>query len=177
MPLDVESMPNVGTVAITPTCPAARHMANGLWRVKLCRVGPACDLADCIHAHSLSELLPPDERYVSSVQAWAEGVDRWYGQQMTSEQLHIIDYYRQVTPIYDLPVWVHGLRFATEPCLTLYLCDEYMTWDYGLSHDLQMLCRCRTGSLPFLFMPLLWGKLSQRRQLLQCRHRTAPDQE
>merc|ERR1712051_1018351 len=87
---------------------------------------------------------------------WQGGVDRWYGQNMTDDQLSFIQYYHDQTPICDLPQWVHGLMHyysgkQNKRC-------SFMQWDYGLTQDMQLLCGYRRGPLPFLAPEDLWGR-------------------
>ena len=113
-----------------------------------------CTFEDCSFAHQLSELRAPHERDQHYDQAWKEGVDGWYGQIMTKDQISIIKRYLRDTPLRDAPAWVNGLRYATD---AKHLDeDHYIQWDYGLSMDLEMLCNHRRGRVPFEFMPHLW---------------------
>ena len=96
-------------------------------------------------AHSLSELLPPDESARHFPAAWS-GCDRWYGQTMKQAQLNLFQRYHVQTPMSEIPPWAHGLRryygrVDLKP-------DEFMPWDYGLSKDLQLLCHHRRGPIP-----------------------------
>ena len=96
--------------------------------------------------------------------AWRDGVDRWYGQSMTEEQLDLIAKYHQDDPG-EVPPWVYGLRHI----LTGKEWDfaGYLEWDYGLDMDLELLCHHRRGRLPFEFMLHLWHILGARRDRLR----------
>ena len=97
--------------------------------------------------------------------AWREGVDRWFGQTMTSEQLNIINHYSIQTHMSELPQWVYGLRYTT-PGSEYGLYGRYLQWDYGLTMDLELVCHHRGGPLPVEFMPHLWTILTARRERL-----------
>ena len=98
-------------------------------------------------------------------QAWSDGIDRWFGQTMTSQQLNIIHDYSMNTHKCDMPQWVYGLRFIN-PGSEPRLCGRYLQWDYGLSLDLQLLRHHRGGAMPFEFMPHLWTLLHVRWETL-----------
>ena len=70
-------------------------MANdpNVWRVRLCHHGLFCSYQNCGFAHNLSDLRAPNESQRLYDLAWQIGVDRWYGQYLTDEQIHIIQYY------------------------------------------------------------------------------------
>ena len=76
---------------------------DDLWRTRLCKYGPGCKHRGRGFAHGLSELLPPDESRRHYPKVWQGGVDRWYGQNETDDQLSLIQYYHDQTPICDLP--------------------------------------------------------------------------
>ena len=61
-----------------------------LERIVLCKHGTACPYRSrdaCGFAHALAELLPPREVVYSYKGVWSDGVDRWYGQHLTSSLL------------------------------------------------------------------------------------------
>ena len=98
------------------------------------------------------------------LRVWEQGVDRWHGQAMSTEQIVRIREYHDQTPFYEVPTWVYGLRFAMlNKC---YLTDTYLPWGYGLTGDCDLLCRHRRGRLPFFFMPGLWDRLEVRKRAL-----------
>ena len=142
-----------------------KQVAVKLWRCRLCKHGPQCDHRDCVFAHHLNELLPPDETSSHYTQIWeSQGVDRWFGQAMTGDQVDMIQWYYDRTPRGEIPLWVQGLRHNID--MEPYAVDIYLPWDYGLSTDLLLLRRHRRGPLPFTFTPGLWEKLEKRRQVL-----------
>jgi len=60
------------------------------WRTKLCGYGKKCQIDGCQRAHRLSELLPPDEGSERLDSVWRNGVDRWYGQALSHEQINLL---------------------------------------------------------------------------------------
>ena len=52
------------------------------YRCVLCWYDRRCKRETCRYAHSLDELLPPDERVVELPRVWKDGVYRWYGQEV-----------------------------------------------------------------------------------------------
>ena len=83
---------------------------------------------------------------------------------MTRDQLCIIKRYYERTPSCELPQWVHGLAHYYSGRPNQY-CSS-MQWDYGLTQDMELLCRDRRGSLPFVVSEGLWDDLRQRRREL-----------
>ena len=140
----------------------SEQFRRDLWHTRLCRYGPHCSQTNCTFAHRLCDLRAPNEldRFYES--AWLDGVDRWFGQVMTAEQLQIIHEYSIRALICDLHQWLYGLRFIV-PESESRLFGWYLQWDYGLSMDIELLCRHRGGWLPFEFMPHLWTILEVRR--------------
>lgn len=116
----------------------------------------------CHYAHSLRELLPPDETDEIDEGAWDE-CDRWYGQAMTSDQLSRIQQLYMTTPPHCIPVWAHGLRYW---CMKTTLPhDNFLEWDYGLTRDVRELIFYRYGQeSPFEFVEGLWAQLETRRE-------------
>ena len=152
-------------------CAMAQATCEELWRTKLCRHGPDCGRAGCVFAHALSELCPPNEMDRCYTRVWRGGVDRWYGQNMTDDQLRIIQYYYEQTVDREIPQWVHGLIHyysgqENASCGT-------MQWDYGLSNDQALLCRHRRGPLPFAVPEDLWTGFNRRRSPIP-RRRAGP---
>ena len=45
-------------------------------------------------------------------QVWREGVDRWYGQALSDEQINLLLRYYHETPFYMVPSWMHGLLYV-----------------------------------------------------------------
>ena len=141
--------------------------SRDLWRTRLCRHGPTHGIStpSCQFAHSLLQLRPPDERYRLYPKVWDGGVDRWYGQAMTDEQLGLIsDYYKQ-SPYFEIPLWARGLT-----CYDRYGDaddDGDLPWAYGLTMDCDFLVLYRADEqLPFEFAPGLWSLLKHRRSRL-----------
>ena len=159
--------------AIVPMWPIVQmlesdsHYPGKLWRCRLCQHGPQCSrrLSDCDFAHHLGELWAPDETTVHYTQAWrTQGIDRWFGQSMSTEQLRNIRWYHEQTPHYEVPAWVYGLRYMTVD--KQFVTDLYLPWDYGLEADCRLLCRHRRGQLPFSYMEGMWQKLAARKAAL-----------
>ena len=149
---------------------AGSHPVDRLWRCRLCKHGAdhGRHHPECNFAHSLCELLPPDERFEIYPQAWSRGVDRFYGQPMSEEQVNRIKSYHDHTPWHEVPVWVYALRFS-QSLKTSFVIDYYFPWDYGLSTDCQLLCRYRVGGrMPFESMPGLWERLHRHRTHLEA---------
>jgi len=70
--------------------------ASDAWRISLCPLGGECRDENCPLAHRLCELRPPNEAEQLYREIWASGVDRWYGQALSEEQVKIVmDYYEQ----------------------------------------------------------------------------------
>jgi hypothetical protein len=133
------------------------------WHSQLCRHGPFHDRHDCNFAHSWAELRPPEERHHLYDQTWAiGGFDRWYGQTMTDAQMARIKRYFNHTLVHDIPVWCHGLMIISNNVEIHY--GMSLPWDFGLTHDLEMLSYHRSGrKLPFTSMPHLWERLELRK--------------
>ena len=67
------------------------HRQNNpdLWRCQLCDHGPDCSMlknGTCGFAHSLAEVLPPNEKITTYGGVWRDGVDPLYAQQMSDRQ-------------------------------------------------------------------------------------------
>ena len=107
--------------------------------------------------------MPPSEMDTLYPEAWAEGIDRWYGQTMKPEQVQKINWYLGQTQFYAVPPWVFGLRYATtnKRCLS----EMCLPWGYGLDSDCELLSRYRLDrQLPFACMPGLLDKLDARKK-------------
>ena len=62
-----------------------------------------------------------------------DGVDRWYGQEMSDEQLERLKKYYNRTPHWDRPVWACGLhRFFGELQLGAF---SSLPWGFGIWQD------------------------------------------
>ena len=137
-----------------------------LWRTCLCMFGPRCRRRHCWFAHRLCELRAPDESRIPYPLAWAKGVDRWFGQSMTREQVDRIATYYEDTPHGEVPQWVHGLLWMTRG--EQWIGAVCLQWDYGLEMDQHMLRVRRRGSLPFEVMDGLWAAMHTRRVHLRA---------
>ena len=98
-------------IAVLSVSVAMADSVHDLWRTRLCRHGPDCRHPQCVFAHRLCDLRSPNEVHQHYDVAWRQGVDRWYGQAMTPDQLQIIRKYYQVTPPSELPIWGSGVFF------------------------------------------------------------------
>ena len=143
-----------------------------LIRTQLCRFR-GCNRARCDYAHSLWDLIPPDERHALYPKAWAGGMDRWYGQRLTPRQVRTIQAYYRGRDRSEVPTWAHGVRW--------FYGDEFidmeemrffsqLSWDFGLHRDHYALCAGRGGAgpgrhtCPVQGEPGLWEELRARRQ-------------
>ena len=136
-------------------------------RISLCSYGHGHSCVGCSHAHSLSELLPPNERVVRYPEVWDRGlVHRWYGQSLSADALGILVRYWEAAPLVDnRPPWVVGLYLFTQRAE----CCAGMAypWDFGLREDLAMLRRLRgSQELPFRPYADLWDRLEARRAVM-----------
>ncbi len=65
-----------------------------MYRTQLCFNGPTCRRARCHYAHSLGDLLEPDETRLLYTQQWhGHDMDRFSGQSMSGEQIERIRLY------------------------------------------------------------------------------------
>ena len=108
--------------------------ARSLWRIRLCPYGSQCSDWHCAHAHELSELRPPMEAFGRHDQVWREGVDRWYGQALSDEQINLLLRYYHETPFYMVPLWTHGLFYVLRR--QNYVEHLHFPWDYGICSDI-----------------------------------------
>ncbi len=142
------------------------------WRVALCRHGLECkylQAQQCSFAHSLRELRPPFEDHILYDQVWRDGVDRWYGQDLTTEQLNRIKWYWQHTPPHQRPAWAWGLYwFQSNEELGF---EPKLGEDFGLGADVSLMLSLRSGGQrPFRWMPGFWERIEQRGILLELRY-------
>ena len=140
--------------------------APDLWRTQLCRHGPHHAMPRCWFAHKLSELSAPVERRILYTNRWRDmGVDRFYGQRMSDDQVvRIRDYYRR-EPVCDRPLWAHALRLLEQGNEAE--CAYAYPWDFGLARDYDdLLDRRAVRECPFDFYPGLWARLQRRRQAM-----------
>ena len=108
-----------------------------LWRIMLCVHGAKCRRharGVCGFAHGLDELLPPREYDTLYTNCWRDGVDRWYFQQMSAEQLKRIQEVYKVTMPHMRPPWSKGLAtyYGGLPLDSFPDCG----WDFGIWQDL-----------------------------------------
>jgi len=113
----------------------------------------------CSFAHSFVELMPPDERGSMLPEAWTGCyVDRWYGQNMSGQQLERIRFYSEGIEPCELPLWVRGLFWfdafgdivARGGLCPMTLMEACGAWDFDLHADQQMLCfRTVDSAMPF----------------------------
>lgn len=111
---------------------------------------------DCRFAHRLSDLLPPRECRQEYVGVWRDGVDRWYGQDMSVVQLERIKKYYKETHPRDKPVWAYALKwFYAQEQLGMYPMFE---WDFGIWQDALSLQRGRIQDR----LPFVWASVSTK---------------
>ena len=96
---------------------------------------------------------------------WDLGVDRRFGQAMSPGQLARIGRYYARTPFGEHPQWVFGLYHMISG--QGWGAAAFLEWDYGLSMDVELLLRNRSGGVPFEFMHGLWVTMGQRRERMQ----------
>ena len=94
-----------------------------------------------MRAHALEDLLPPVEAVHLFEGRWPVGVDRWYSQDLTEEQLTRILGYYTITPRGMVPAWTAGLVWFLQE-LDIGLWPE-LGWDSNLSQDLEGIRRAR----------------------------------
>jgi len=92
-------------------------------------------------------------------------VDRWYGQTLSSEQISTLLVYYRETPIYMVPLWMHGLLYLLRG--QNYVEHLHFPWDYDICSDISWLQGFRRGPVPFDYMPSLWKSLHKRDALLE----------
>ena len=98
-------------------------------------------------------------------QVWREGVDRWYGQALSDEQINLLLRYYHETPLYMVPLWMHGLLYVLRR--QNYVEHLHFPWDYDICTDIAWLKRFRRGLVPFVYMASLWDALHERLELLE----------
>ena len=132
---------------------------------RLCRNGPECRIPHCPRAHSLCQLGPPNEVCEKQDCIWNDGVDRWFGQVLSDEQIDLLLVYHHVTPCHLVSIWMHGLIYVLRG--GHYVEHMHMSWDYGLCADIDCLKMARRGPVPFVYMASSWGDLHRRRHMLE----------
>ena len=125
-------------------------MDRGISASQLCEHGVDCPRwrrGACPFAHGLQELRAPDESRGRMPGLWRGGVDRWFGQCMSSRQMARIRRYWNSSPSWERPAWAHGLEWlANNRPATAY---PELPWDFNLSADWDFVCRVRGGRVPF----------------------------
>ena len=138
-----------------------------LYRVELCYHCMDCTYNKCgvcSYAHQLSELMPPNESVRVYEGVWKDGVDRFFGQVMSDEQIQRIRVYYERTEPMDRPVWARGLYWYC----TRKGSFEDCPYDFGLEQDWKTVRMFRVYSRqPFQWAPHLWDRIAQRRERLQ----------
>ena len=146
-----------------------------LWRCTLCKHGMDCRMHQegvCGFAHSLGELRPPDERICLYKQFWTDGVDRWYGQCMTEEQVERVLQYVRKTALCDMPTWCQGLMWyvTSAPADA----EKYRSFpaDFNINQDWDSVRMYRKDKhRPFYWCPDFWRRVLRRRVAMQQRER------
>ena len=102
----------------------------------------------CGYAHSLQELMPPNETLALYNGMWSDGVDRFFGQHMPDYQLARIKRYWDKTPDHERPTWCRCLAwYQGKHALDAF---PHCSWDFGIWQDLQSLRVTRkVYKLPF----------------------------
>ena len=139
-----------------------------LHRTQLCVHGPRHDMQDCLFAHRLSELRPPDESVTLYPKVWRH-VDRFYGQTLSQDQMERFGMYWAAAEWWDMPLWAIALVLleGRQECIL----GMAYPWDFGLQQDQSMLRMLRRqDELPFDSYPALWDRLLGRRQTMSCGH-------
>ena len=151
----------------------ARDQSWDCWHTQLCSLGPShvsSGREPCRFAHSLGELRAPIEIRHRYDHYWQmRQVDRFYGQQLSREQIERFKRYWSHGRRDDRPSWAVGLR--------LLLVNEELSrgmahsWDFGLSLDIDVLRTLRNYDrgaprLPFSFYEGLWPRLERRRAVM-----------
>ena len=118
----------------------------------------------CGFAHSLKELRPPDERDATYRGVWKDGVDRWYGQCMSEEQMERIAKYISKTAACDIPTWCHALQWYAYGAPDD---DErYASYpdDFSITQNWECVSMYRKDERrPFYWAPDLWSRIERRR--------------
>ena len=116
-----------------------------LVRCQLCDHGPDCSMlkkGTCGFAHSLAEVLPPNEKTTTYCGVWRDGVDRFYAQQMSERQIARVDrYWRKFSATFERPVWCYGMLwwFQDRPLRE----HPELGWDFGIWQDVDTMTRAR----------------------------------
>ena len=133
------------------------------YRCQLCWPGLRCNRSLCRYAHSLDELLPPNEQTVDLPAVWRDGVHRWYGQQVEAEALESIEAWYWRTPPRERPVWATGcLWFYFR--LPSFVCIADLPYDFGVFQDLLVVKMNRASKgWPFQWAPGFCARIEERR--------------
>ena len=114
-------------------------------------------------------MLPLDEYFQTYDGVWLDGVDRWYGQQMSQQQIERIRGYYWDTAELERPVWAKALWwYCTGAHPEIY---RDCGWDFGLWSDLQAVVWRRKVQdwRPFRWSESLWERMAERRSCLDLR--------
>lgn len=151
---------------------APQPFTRDLWCTKLCPHGPDHVYLICPYAHALSELRAPAETRIRYNSVWRQhGVDRFYGQYMTPQQLHrFAAYWNHPPHEHRRPNWAAAL-FILHYELENIRGMAY-PWDFGLTADIQGVVDYRNAvggpaEAPFVWYPRLWERLLSRRFAMQ----------
>ena len=126
----------------------------------------------CGFAHSLAEVLPPNEKTTTYCGVWRDGVDRFYAQQMSERQIARVDrYWRKFSATFERPVWCYGMLwwFQERPLRE----HPELGWDFGIWQDVDTMKRARKLEVvPFEWARnrnglCIWDRLEARRDALR----------
>ena len=81
------------------------------WRIVLCKHGPYHTNRTCGYARSLQDLMPPNESKRAHDEVWCDRVDRFFGQNMSAEQIERFLWYCRNTEEWNKPLWCHALEW------------------------------------------------------------------
>ena len=132
-----------------------------LIKVELCKHGPSCKCRAqgiCGFAHSLAELLPPNESRQPYPGVWSDGTDRFYGQKLHDDQVVRIHKYWKETPACDTPQWAKAVHWFYGG-LALHEYAECQA-DFGIEQDWRSLARMRCQwRRPFRWAEGVWHRI------------------
>ena len=108
--------------------------------------------------------MPPNESVRAYEGVWRDGVDRFFGQAMSDEQIRRIKTYYERTETLDRPMWSRALYWY---CTRKGSFDD-CPYDFGLEQDWKTVCMFRVYSRrPFEWAPQLWDRIEERRKRLK----------
>ncbi len=143
-----------------------------VWRVQLCRYGSDCKHQDnglCPFAHTLHQLRPPHEVHRLHDDVSDGGVDRFYGQDLSTEQLARFKWYNAHTPWHQKPTWAWALWwFLIQEDLGFY---PMLGEDFGMDAEVCIMLSLRAGGRrPFQWMAGFWERIDARTRYLRAQH-------